>query len=237
MRCDLHIHSCLSPCADEDMTPYNLVAMAALKGLNLIALTDHNSARNCPAAAEVAAGMGLGFIPGMEVTTSEEIHVVCLFPSLEAALDMDALVYRHLPPIVNRPDIFGHQRVMDHQDGVLSEEPRLLINACTLSLTELPRAVQKRGGLLIPAHVTRPSGGILPILGAFPADLEADGYEHHRSDLPDPALKALRRLHSSDAHRLPDILEADAALPLPLCTPDFAGLRDFLHGRAHGFTS
>lgn len=228
MRCDLHIHSCLSPCADGDMTPYNIVNMAALKGLDLIALTDHNSARNCPGAAMAAKSAGIGFIPGIEVTTAEEIHVVCLFKSLDTALEMDRLIYESLLPIKNRPDIFGRQLVMDSEDGIIAEEPRLLITASSLSINELIQEVRRRQGLFIPAHVTRPSGGILPILGAFPAELRADAYEHHSAEIPDPGLKHLPRLCSSDAHCLTCILEGDSALPLPLISADFAGLRDYL---------
>ena len=228
MLCDLHIHSCLSPCGDDEMTPYNLVAMAHLKGLELIALTDHNTARNCPAAAEVAAGFGMGFIPGIEVSTSEEVHVVCLFPDLSAALDMDALIYENLPPIKNKAHIFGNQVLMDAGDTQLGEEERLLINACSISLTELPLLVHARGGLVIPAHVTRQSGGLLPLLGSFPPDLDADAYEYADDDPPEGMPHRLIQVKSSDAHRLVDIFEAEQALPLPLHSADFGGLRDFL---------
>ena len=86
---DLHIHSCLSPCGSEDMTPYNIAAMAALKGLDVIAVTDHNSCKNCPAVLAAAKEYGVLALPGMELTTSEEVHAVCLFETLDAAMAFD----------------------------------------------------------------------------------------------------------------------------------------------------
>ena len=118
---DLHIHSCLSPCGDDDMTPANLVGMAAVKGLDVIALTDHNSCRNCAAAMRHGEICGVTVIPGMELTTSEEVHVVCLFPSLENAMSFDQFVYERILPIQNRPDIFGRQQILDEQDQVTGE--------------------------------------------------------------------------------------------------------------------
>ena len=113
---DLHIHSCLSPCGDDDMTPANLVGMAAVKGLDVIALTDHNSCWNCPAALYHGKNYGVTVIPGMELTTAEEVHVICLFPTLEDALAFDAYVYERLLPVPNREDIFGKQQIMDKKE-------------------------------------------------------------------------------------------------------------------------
>ena len=115
--CDLHIHSCLSPCGDEEMTPYNLVNMAKVMGLDILALTDHNSSLNCPAAARAAEEAGIAFVPGMELTTSEEVHVVCLFPYVDSALAFSDYVAERLPKIKNRLDIFGEQLIMDDRDA------------------------------------------------------------------------------------------------------------------------
>lgn len=104
---DLHIHSCLSPCGDEDMTPANIVGMAALKELDVIAVTDHNSCKNCPAVMKLGEAYGVLTIPGMELTTEEEVHVVCLFEELSGALEFDAYVYEHLLPVKNREDILA----------------------------------------------------------------------------------------------------------------------------------
>ena len=110
---DLHIHSCLSPCGDDDMTPANIVGMAAVKGLDVIALTDHNSCKNCPSALYHGQNYGVTVIPGMELCTTEEVHVICLFPALTDALSFDAYVYEHMLPIKNKQDIFGKQKVMN----------------------------------------------------------------------------------------------------------------------------
>ena len=126
---DLHMHSCLSPCGDDNMTPANLVGMAAVKGLDVIALTDHNSCKNCPAAMKHGEEYGVIVIPGMELTTSEEVHVVCLFPTLDDALSFDAYVYDHILPIKNKEHIFGRQQIMDAQDYVIGNVERLLISA------------------------------------------------------------------------------------------------------------
>lgn len=123
---DLHVHSCLSPCGDENMTPANIAGMAALKGLELVALTDHNSCRNCPAFLAAARAQGIVGIPGMELTTSEEVHAVCLFPKLEQAMDFDRFVYEQLLKVKNRPEIFGKQQIYDENDSVCGEEPCLL---------------------------------------------------------------------------------------------------------------
>ena len=134
---DLHIHSCLSPCGDDDMTPANLVGMAAVKGLDVIALTDHNSCRNCPAAMHHGAAYGVTVIPGMELTTEEEIHVICLFPSLQDALSFDRLISKKLIPFPNREDIFGKQQVMNERDEVAGTVENLLINAVSVSFDDV----------------------------------------------------------------------------------------------------
>ena len=119
---DLHIHSCLSPCGDNDMTPNNIVNMAILNGLVVIALTDHNSCKNCPAFLEAAQRSGILAIPGMELCTSEEIHVVCLFPELRQAMAFDREVYQYVPPIQNDPRIFGEQLILDGEDRQIGQE-------------------------------------------------------------------------------------------------------------------
>ena len=113
---DLHIHSCLSPCGDNDSTPNNIAGMATLCGLNIVALTDHNTCKNCPAFFAAAKKYGIIPIAGMELTTSEDIHVVCLFEELSDALLFDAFVENNRIKVKNRPDIFGEQIVLDEND-------------------------------------------------------------------------------------------------------------------------
>ena len=118
---DLHVHSCLSPCADNDNTPNNLAGMGYLNGLKIMALTDHNSARNCPAFFAAAERYGIVPVPGMELTTAEDIHVVCLFPSLEDALAFNDAVDEKRIRIPNRKDIFGDQLILDAEDEVIGD--------------------------------------------------------------------------------------------------------------------
>ena len=140
---DLHMHSCLSPCGDDDMTPNNLVNMAALKELDVIALTDHNCSRNLPAAQAVAEQAGLLFVPGIEVNTAEEVHMLAYFEDVEQAVAYGEEIYASLPDIPNCPSLFGNQYVMDSQDEIVGTVDKLLLNACGFSLdraAELGRA-------------------------------------------------------------------------------------------------
>lgn len=143
---DLHIHSCLSPCGDNDMTPNNIVNMSLLNGMDMIALTDHNSCKNCRAAVRAGEEAGVTVVPGMELTTSEEAHVVCLFPTVEQAEAFGDYVESRSPEIRNRPEIFGDQLIMDWQDEVVGRVSRLLINASSISVGELPGLMAEFGG-------------------------------------------------------------------------------------------
>ena len=130
--CDLHIHSCLSPCGDLLMTPNNIVGMAFIKQLDAIAVCDHNTAENLPAVKEVADMMGVLLLPGMELTTREEAHMLAYFPDVDSALAFSRFVHEHLPPIANRPEFFGRQVIMNSQDEEVGEEEKLLISALDL---------------------------------------------------------------------------------------------------------
>lgn len=212
---DLHVHSCLSPCADDDMTVCNIAGMAALNGLQIVALTDHNTCGNCPAFYRAAKKNGIIPVAGMELTTSEEIHVVCLFPELDSAMAFDAEVRMHRMRIANRPDIFGEQLYLDENDMVTGKEEFLLPPATALSLEDGYALVQKNGGVCWPAHVDRTSNGILAILGDLPetppfACVEyANGANREIAEARYPALKGKRVLCDSDAHHLWDIAEAE----------------------------
>ena len=213
---DLHIHSCLSPCGDNDMTPCNLCGMAKVKGLDIIAVTDHNTARNLPAAREVCDAYGLLLVPGMEITTREEVHLLGYFPSVEAALDFGELVRAHLPNKKNKPAFFGEQLVMNSDDEVVAEEDALLIGATDLSLSEASRLVASYGGVPVPAHINRGNNGLLVNLGFMPSAPAFTTVEVWRH-LPCPLepLENKHVLHSSDAHYLGDIQEPEFSLRLP----------------------
>lgn len=176
---DLHIHSCLSPCADNDNTPYNLVGMAAISGIDIIALTDHNTAKNCPAFFKAADHYGITAVAGMELTTSEEIHVVCLFEHLEDALLFDKEIDSRRFKIKNRVDIFGEQLIMGEDDRVIGSDEFLLSNATTVSLDEVPGLVEKYGGVCYPAHIDRQSNSIITVLGTIPETPKFNCFEIH----------------------------------------------------------
>lgn len=210
---DLHLHSCLSPCGDDDMTPANIVGMAAVKGLDVIALTDHNSCQNCPAAVFHGQDYGVIVIPGMELCTSEEVHVICLFPTLEQAMRFDAYVYDHMLPIKNKEWVFGKQQVLNKWDQVLRTIPNLLISATDISFDDVWTLMADYGGVAFPAHVDKTSTSLLSNLGFVPPDsvfkcAELHDLRHlHRIQKDNPYLCRCNILSSSDAHYLEDINE------------------------------
>lgn len=222
---DLHVHSCLSPCGDPDMTPCNLVRMAMLKELDVIALTDHNSCLNCGAAVEAGTRYGVLVLPGMELCTQENIHVICLFETLSGALGFSAKVRSLLPEIQNRPDIFGDQTVMDSRDAVTGHEKRFLLGAASVRFDRAARLVESFGGAAFPAHIDRQAFGALGVLGVLPPDAGFSSVElspacgadrflaEHRE------LRGYRVLRNSDAHRLWEISERENSLSLPELTP------------------
>lgn len=215
---DLHIHSCLSPCGSDDMTPYNIVGMAMLKGLDVIAVTDHNSCKNCPAVLAAAEEYGILAVPGMELTTSEEVHAVCLFSSLEEAMRFDAYVHERILPIQNREDIFGKQEIYGPEDTITGTEEILLISATSISFEGLWELVESFGGVMIPAHVDKGSNSLIANLGFVPEDsLFTTAEVHdlkklHALRKTNPYLEGCRIISSSDAHYLEDIKEPELTI-------------------------
>lgn len=212
---DLHIHSGLSPCADKDMTPNNIVNMARLKGLDAIAVTDHNTTRNLASIAEIAKNNNLIFIPGIEITTKEEVHLIALFCDTTSALDFQKVLDAKLPNIQNKPRVFGNQYVYNEADEIVDEVQSLLLNAINLSLEEVIEEVKNRGGIIIPAHVDRESFSIITNLGFISPELGFSAIEitaQCQYDLLEekyPYLKSYMRIISSDAHCLSAILERE----------------------------
>lgn len=204
---DFHIHSCLSPCADDDMTPNNVCGMAALKQLDAIALTDHNSARNLRAFSMAAKEYGLLFVPGIEICTKEEVHLLGYFPTVEAAEEAGEICTAHLPAKKNIPDFFGNQLLMDHEDKVVGTDSSLLIGAVSLDLSQVCAMVRSFGGVPVPAHIFR-RNGIMEMLGFIPP---SEGFRTVEKKPGDAAITGdYRFLSSSDAHRLGDISEQTA---------------------------
>lgn len=209
MKCyyDLHIHSCLSPCADMEMTPHSIAGMSFINGLDVIAVADHNTARNVRATQKAAQQYKITVVPAIEAESAENIHLLCLFPSADAAEDMGELLEKSLPPIKNRADIFGEQCIMNETDEKTGEIDVLLINATSLCAEEIKKETQKRGGVCIAAHIDREKNGIVSILGCVPDDLsfstlelsnKADGYKREEK---------YKYISNSDAHYLTDISE------------------------------
>ena len=206
------------------MTPNNIVNMAQLAGLSAVALCDHNTCGNCAAAAAVAAELGITFLPGMELCTAEEAHVVCLFPTVEAALAFEAHVAPTLPPIPNRPEIFGEQQLCDTEDRVVGTHGILLTTASGISVDSVAALVRSFGGTAFPAHIDRPSYSVtaslgdLPPLGFAAVEITKGGHvERLRTLYAEIGEKPL--LCNSDAHHLEDIQDAGPYLELPDATP------------------
>ena len=209
---DLHIHSCLSPCADADMTPSNIVNMSILNGLDVIAITDHNSCKNCKALVEAGKNSNLLVIPGMEICTSEEIHVVCLFESVKDSEKFYDYVYSNMPLIQHRPDIFGSQTIMDSNDNKKGEEPYLLLNATNISVNDILNITNSYNGTAFPAHIDRSSYSIISSLGSIPPESGFKTVEiTNDCDIEkmvslDPSIKNMSVLTSSDSHYLESLV-------------------------------
>ena len=217
---DLHIHSCLSPCADDDMTPNNIAGMGALCGLRLMALTDHNSCQNCAPFLSACERYGIIGICGMELTTAEDIHIICLFPSLDAAMTFEQFVSSRRSLLPNKPRIFGNQFLCDEQDNIIGTEESLLIYATSITVEEALECAWEHGGIAYPAHIDRESNSIEAVLGAVPRHIDFLGIE-----LCDKQKEAMYRVkypltahlpyfNCSDAHRLVDIREDNSVLSL-----------------------
>lgn len=215
LRYDLHVHSCLSPCADDDMTPANMAGMAHLNGLELVALTDHNSTRNTPAFFAACEGYGVLPVAGAEVTTAEDIHLVALFPTLSDAAGFEKDLQPLRMQVPNRKDIFGTQAVMDAGDTVLDEEPCFLPAATGLTLEDAAALVKKHNGACYPAHIDREANGILAALGAFPERPAFCTVELH--DGANAAQADGRAVVTcSDAHHLWDMSDGKNRILLPV---------------------
>lgn len=218
---DLHLHTCLSPCGDDDMTPNNIVNMAMLKGLDIIAISDHNTIGNCRAVMEVAKQNGdLLVIPAMELCTAEEFHLLCYFPDLAKASLFQKALISLLPPIKNKEEIFGRQIYCDAEDRITGIEERFLAGASSLDADSAIRLVRDMGGAVVPAHVDRESFSMLNTLGAIPVEYGLTYLEYSRRCQPEAFIQEHRDLagysylQSSDAHFLWDIMERGNAIEL-----------------------
>ena len=211
---DLHIHSCLSPCGDNESTPGNIVGMSVIKNLDVIALTDHNTCKNCASAMAIGKEYGITVIPGMELTTSEEVHVLCLFHNLEDAMGFDAYVEPRILQIPNDPKAFGDQFLCDENDEVIGTFPTLLISATDISFDKVDEAIKPFNGVMVPAHIDKNSFSLMSNLGFVPPDSDFKCFELanmanlHKLQEANPYLKNCNVITDSDAHYIDRINEA-----------------------------
>ena len=171
VKCDLHIHSCLSPCGDLEMSPISIAKEAKKCGLDIIALTDHNSALNAHVFRTACRGEGIFGIYGLEITSNEEVHVLALFKTPELAIEMGDLVYQSLISVANDPEKWGDQIYLDEDENILGEVEKYLTGGASIySITELLEMTLARGGIFIPAHIDKPQFSIKSQLGFLPQE-------------------------------------------------------------------
>jgi PHP family Zn ribbon phosphoesterase len=211
-RADLHVHTVLSPCADTEMIPPLIVEEAVQRGIELIAITDHNASANIESVQKASRGTNLHILPGVELQTSEEVHVLCLFDELDQVRSFQQVIDSTLPDQENNIDFFGEQFVVDETGDFIRREDRLLLTSTTLSLNAAWQHVNALGGLLIPAHVNRKAFGLFQVLGFVPSDTPIEVLEistqitseQARSRYPSIMDHAL--VQDGDAHFLEDII-------------------------------
>lgn len=218
-KADLHVHTCLSPCGDWRMRPRQIVEKSLARGLDMIAVCDHNSAENAGAVQRFGEEKGLVVFPGLEICSREEVHILSIFGKLEQALTMQSIVYANLPG-TNRADVFGDQMIVDDHDVIMGQSPRMLINATRLNLYDIVESIHLLKGLSIASHIFRPAYGILRQIGFIPVDLRLDAVEvsNDESTARDPGKPDLSRglpqIRSSDAHALDRIGRAWTAFTM-----------------------
>lgn len=226
---DLHIHTCLSPCGDLEMSPRNIILSAKEKGLHIIAITDHNSTHNVQVCIETGRREGIYVIPGCEVNTVEEVHCLCYFPHQQAMALFQRYLDEQMTDMLNDPDLFGYQVVADENDCIIGVEERSLFMGIGDGIEEVERQVHQLGGIFVPAHIDRQKNGLLSQLGFIPVDLSFEALEVSRRTTPavflamHPELTGKRLLQSSDAHYPEDIGSAHTRFYME--RPDWDHLR------------
>jgi PHP family Zn ribbon phosphoesterase len=236
LRADLHIHTCLSPCADLSMTPRAVVERSASLGIDVIAVCDHNSVENAGVTQDLAKEKGITAIPGIEITSAEEVHILGLFRDMKSAGEMQTVVYESLQPGENDEDRFGMQVVANEDDEVVGFNSRLLIGATSLSVNMIVDLIRAFGGLAIASHIDREGFGIIGQLGFIPPDIEFDALEISPRIMLDDAMEAFSNYRhipwvtSSDAHALEEIGRRTTGLVM--CHPTLEELALALKGAA-----
>lgn len=217
VRYDLHVHSALSPCADDDMTPATIVGYAALDGISVVAIADHNAIGNVKVAMDVGNAYGVCVVPALELQTQEDIHVLCLFPTLEALQGFfDSIDF---PQVANNPSIFGRQLIIDEDDNVIGEEQRLLHVGASIAVEDVPALALRFGGLAVAAHVDRDENGMLAILGDVIDEYSTVELSSHASEELYERFADRRVICDSDAHWLDAIGKAKGELEINELSP------------------
>ncbi|HNX67034.1 MAG TPA: PHP domain-containing protein [Bacteroidales bacterium] len=201
IRADIHIHSVLSPCGSLDMSPAAIISKAVENGLEMIAISDHNSTLNCNLAVELGREAGLSVLRGAEVTTSEEVHCLTIFPDDVAAAAFQEFLNEKMQHIKNVPEKFGYQLVLDREENIIDEVEYFLPAALTASIDEVEKKVHSLGGLFIPAHIDRPAFSLYSQLGFMPSDLAADAVEV-TGRIPEVKCPVIR---NSDSHMIDQV--------------------------------
>ena len=235
-RADLHVHTVLSPCAAVEMTPRNIIRQAQAAGIDIVAITDHNAGDNVAAALRAAAGTTVAVLPGMELQTREEVHLLALFGKMRDFMKWCDFVLPHRSPLRNDAARFGAQFVVDETDELIRIEETMLLASTDLSLEEAVRQVNALGGIAIAAHVDRPMFSCLTQLGFIPPDLGLAAVEVSRNTRAEsarekfPRIGGLPIITSSDAHTIEDLLSGPKTMFLAE-TPTLSEIRQALVGQ------
>ena len=214
---DFHLHSALSPCADDDMTPANIVGMAKLCGLDAIAIADHNAIGNVRVAVEIGKAYGVTVVPAMELQTCEDVHVLCLFPDLEGLTGF----YERIPFVQmdNDPRIFGNQLIMDEDDNVIAQEPRMLLVGAQIAVERAPALARQYGGVAIAAHIDRSENGMVEILGDVTPEYDVIEFSANADEEFKKRFWGKTVVVDSDAHTLDAIGKASGKMQVEQNTP------------------
>ncbi len=233
-RADLHVHTVLSPCAEIEMLPPLVVQAALEKGIQIIAVTDHNATANIRAVQQAAEGSDLVVIPGMELQTREEVHVICLFDTLDQVNELQKVVDSLLPPFLNDPEHFGVQLMVDAEGELVATEDRLLLSSVDISFSEAFNLVKKLEGMFIPAHINRKVYGLIEVLGFVPTDVDVEVLEISRHLKPAearrkfPQVQGYPLIQNGDVHRLDEFLGVNH---FHIADPSIKELRLAIHGQ------
>jgi len=219
LRCDLHIHTCLSPCAELDMFPRAIIAKSIAENLDVIAVCDHNASENAAHVIRLSLGKPITVLPGMEIATREEVHLLALFDDLESLYALQGVIYDHLPG-VNREELFGCQAIVNDRDEVEGMNEHLLIGAVDLALQEVIDRIHRLGGLAVASHIDRPAYSVISQLGFIDPGMQFDALEVSaamgiaRARRQYPELASFAMITSSDAHDIRDVGRACTTIQL-----------------------